>query len=426
MTKKTKNVDGFSLKKEKKLKWFRTEEFELNDGDILVYRSNKSGKFWSMRCWISEEKKYYVKSLKTKDKEKSIELSKKHYLEIQSKIHNGFQVFDKTLGELCELFLSEQEKRVVVGRVGKGTSGITESRYKTIKTQINRHLLKYINGKTRLSTIKNDVFQHNYMNWRRKIKSQVTDMTILNERSTINSLFKFGYDKKFIQHHQLPIWEKISKTYRTRESLLIGEWREIYNYTRNWSKDIDDRQEIIKREMCRNFILILCNTGLRFGELRYLKWKNVRLIKEKNGDLTSVIDVEISKTGRRQNVIGRSGEYFKRVKKISKFTGMNDWIFVDNNTGEQLGTTTLYRLWKEIIDNTSLRDRIQKYTYYCLRHTYCTFRLMSNTDVFLLSKNMGTSVQHIETVYGHVKMLDKRHFLTTGKVTESDKVFTDI
>ena len=164
-------------------------------------------------------------------------------------------MFDKTLGELCELFLLEQEKRVVVGRVGKGTSGITESRYKTIQTQINLHLLNYINNKTRLSTIKNDVFQHDYMNWRRKKKSKVTDMTVLNERSTINSLFKFGYDKKFIQHHQLPIWEKISKTYRTRESLLLDEWREIYKYTRNWTKNIDDKKEVQRRELVRNFIL---------------------------------------------------------------------------------------------------------------------------------------------------------------------------
>ena len=51
---------------------------------------------------------------------------------------------------------------------------------------------------------------------------------------------------------------------------------------------------------------------------------------------------------------------------------------------------------------------------------------MSNTDVFLLSKNMGTSVQHIETTYGHVRMLDKRHYLTGGKVTESEKVFVDV
>ena len=188
-----------------KLKWYRTEEFELNDGDILVYRSNKSGKFWSMRCWIPEEKKYYVKSLHTKDKEKSIELSKKLYLEIQSKLLNGFQVFDKTLGELSELFLEEQKKRVVLGRVGKGTSGITESRYKTIKTQINKHLLDFINGKTRLSTIKKDVFKHNYVNYRRKKNSKVTDVTIINERSTINSVIKFGYDKQFLQHHHYQI-----------------------------------------------------------------------------------------------------------------------------------------------------------------------------------------------------------------------------
>ena len=79
----------FVKKKNKKLKWYRTEEFTLNDGEILVYRSNKSGKFWSVRIWISEEKKYYVKSLGTKDKEKSIELSKKEYRTIHNKILNG-------------------------------------------------------------------------------------------------------------------------------------------------------------------------------------------------------------------------------------------------------------------------------------------------------------------------------------------------
>ena len=70
------------IKKTKKPKWYRTEEFELNDGEILVYRSTKSGKFWSVRIWVKEEQKYYVKGLGTKDKEKSIELSKEHYKDI--------------------------------------------------------------------------------------------------------------------------------------------------------------------------------------------------------------------------------------------------------------------------------------------------------------------------------------------------------
>ena len=42
-------------------------------------------------------------------------------------------------------------------------------------------------------------------------------------------------------------------------------------------------------------------------------------------------------------------------------------------------------------------------TLYSLRHTYATFRLLyGGTDVYLLSRNMGTSVNMIEQHYGHV------------------------
>lgn len=39
---------------------------------------------------------------------------------------------------------------------------------------------------------------------------------------------------------------------------------------------------------------------------------------------------------------------------------------------------------------------------YSFRHTYATFRLMHNTDVFWLAKQMGTSVEMIEDYYGHI------------------------
>ncbi len=45
----------------------------------------------------------------------------------------------------------------------------------------------------------------------------------------------------------------------------------------------------------------------------------------------------------------------------------------------------------------------QKRTQYCLRHTYATFRLLYGTaNIYLLAKNMGTSVAMIEQHYGHV------------------------
>ena len=77
-----------TVKKPKK-GWYRTEEFELNDGDILVYRSNKSGLFWSISVWIPRDKRYYVKSLGTKSKEDAIVRAKDIHLELQWKIKNN-------------------------------------------------------------------------------------------------------------------------------------------------------------------------------------------------------------------------------------------------------------------------------------------------------------------------------------------------
>ena len=420
MTVKTKT------KKTKKPKWYRTEEFELNDGEILVYRSNKSGKWWSVRIWVKEEQKYYVKGLGTKDKEKSIELSKEHYKDIHSKLRTGEQVFDKTIDELVELYLEEQSTRIRQGDVGGGKLGITEGRYGTIKTQLTKHLIGFLGSKTRLSRIGNHTFKHKYYRYRKDKSKTVTDGTIINERVTINSLFKFGVDRKLLRQGQTPVWEEMKKEKPRGDSLTLGEWKQIYTYMRTWDKDVEDLQEKNRKEIVRHFILILTNTGLRFGEARYLKWKNIKLIKEKDGNTTSVIDVRISKNGGRTGVIGRKGEYFKRLKKISRFTKDNDWVFTDGETGKQIGKTTLYRLWKEILDNTSLKDN-DNYTYYTLRHTYCTFRLLSGVDIYLLSQNMGTSIYNIENTYGHVKLLDKRHQLTGGKkLTESDKVLIDV
>ena len=42
---------------------------------------------------------------------------------------------------------------------------------------------------------------------------------------------------------------------------------------------------------------------------------------------------------------------------------------------------------------------------YCFRHTYATFRLSEDVNVYILSEQMGTSVKMIEQHYGHVNTI---------------------
>ena len=147
--------------KKKVKRFYRIDEFELNDGDIQVYRTNFSGKFWTMSCWISEEQRMFVKSLRTKDKDTATGLAKKRYLEVQTLVISGQSVFDKSLGELCQMYLDDQKERIRIGHqeVGRGSTGITKGRWSAKQTQIKKHLLGFMDANTKISTIKSEHFK---------------------------------------------------------------------------------------------------------------------------------------------------------------------------------------------------------------------------------------------------------------------------
>ena len=50
---------------------------EIYDGDIRIFRTTKSGDVYQLRMWISEEKKYIRKTLRTRDKQIAISLAQK-------------------------------------------------------------------------------------------------------------------------------------------------------------------------------------------------------------------------------------------------------------------------------------------------------------------------------------------------------------
>ena len=115
MTTKTKRKT-----KQIQTKFVRTEEYELHGGDVLLYRGSRSGKNWQFRMWISEDKKYFRQSLRTKDKDIAIERSTELYLETHHKMKSGMKIFDTTVRELVNDYLQEQKKEYVLVVLVKG------------------------------------------------------------------------------------------------------------------------------------------------------------------------------------------------------------------------------------------------------------------------------------------------------------------
>ena len=89
----------------------------------------------------------------------------------------------------------------------------------------------------------------------------------------------------------------------SRTSFNIEDYRTLYGYLSRYTRNVLDEKELYLRKMVRDFILISSNTGLRFGELRQLKWHYVSVVKGENKypNIHIRVPAEISKVRREKN-----------------------------------------------------------------------------------------------------------------------------
>lgn len=401
-----------------------TESYEILDGAVKVLRTTKSGNFWSMSCWLREEGKCYRKSLRTKNLEEAKEFARERYFELKADIKAGNAIYSKTAQELVDEFIQHKTNEA-------NANIITHERVNTIKICLNKWFLNFVGKTTKLDKINRNDFE-TYFVWRRNKAMDVRDVTLVNERAMISSLFKFGINKGYLRADQNPTFPKFrrrgSKVER-RDAFDLEEWEQMFRSFRRWISKSVDEKEAEQRRFIRDFIILKANTGLRFGELRKLKWSMVKtykvdqLNKRKEKQVHAQIFVPVdTKTGDRI-AIGRRGDIFHRIKAYSQHKKADDWIFADNETGNQIHKKVYYKQWKSLLQECGLEDCNKKLTYYSLRHTYITFRLYAGTNPFFLAENAGTSLKYIEDNYAHIKTDLIKHDLTKDiKLNEAGEI----
>ena len=166
--------------------------------------------------------------------------------------------------------------------------------------------------------------------------------------------------------------------------------------------------------MCYNFILIMCNTGMRPPEGKNLRWRDSSKAKDKNG--TDILVIFVQGKGRTRQLIAPKsvGHYLERVRAHSKATRPDDAVFTIINGKPAVW---FYRdTVEELLKYANLRDGKSgnPRTTYCFRHTNATFRLFAGVDVYILAQKMGTSVKMIEQHYGHVNTIKHADHVLKG------------
>lgn len=132
--------------------------------------------------------------------------------------------------------------------------------------------------------------------------------TLKYERTIIRRLFRFALRKAFIQ--RIPDFYIKAAKVNARPDIPEAEWRVLVQYLDARLQGAPDRKRWRERLYLREYILILANTGIRTGEARRLRWRDVSQTRTLSGDVRTVLTVR-GKTGEREVVCN---------------VGVEDWV----------------------------------------------------------------------------------------------------
>jgi len=115
---------------------FLTDQHPIYGGKAEVVRTQQSGGYWHFRMWISEERKYVRKTLKTTHLDTAVERAENEFFAIKANVNAGRRIFSPTVQQAEDEYLAHR------WNVDVKRGSITEGRWATIKSHLN-HFVAY-------------------------------------------------------------------------------------------------------------------------------------------------------------------------------------------------------------------------------------------------------------------------------------------
>ena len=263
-----------------------------------------------------------------------------------------------------------------------------------------------------------------FFDWRRvnSIKKVPKETTIIHDMSQFRTFLNWCYQRGHLDKRIE--FERPKHDGQRRSHFDQKDWQTLTRFLREWVKQGKHKSGPIVRDrvMLTNYVLILANTGIRVGEARGLRWRDVDSEPTEKPDEINIILHVRGKTGAREVVARTSATktYFQRIwelrtAEIGDKPSRDDYVFCHND-GTPIHTFKkgFGTLIKEAGVDVDRND--QRRTIYSLRHTYATFRLQEGVNHYVLARNMGTSVKMLENFYGHTSNRAMADELTKTKV----------
>jgi len=397
---------------------FDDDEVPIFD-DALIY---KRGGYWQFRMWLTKERKYARFTLKTRNKSTALEKAKLHYHELMAGQLAGKRYHSISTKDGVEKYVKQRQKEVDAGRIVSGRLG-------TIRTHLE-HWLDFIKRDTKLRELgRNDC--ENYFSERTKTKRNIaiSRTTVMNEQSTINAMMAwlFKNNETLIDGFDFPKQRKTDKsdpanrrsTFTREEIADIGIALE--KKIAEAHKNLDEGRNLTKLVVCY-YLLVAIMSGLRTGEQRLLKWKDVKFIRHRDDrgntyDLVSInVRTETSKVRKSREFFIRDNEYFEQLSKVlwpryaNKKVG--DYLVFSTNGTSLLTQRSILYHFHNVLEECEIKHRDKRdLVPYSFRHYFITDKVKAGLTYRQVADMCGTSVTQIENTYRHI---DRETMLTNA------------
>jgi integrase len=375
----------------------------VRDGEVVLYKKSPN-RFWQCRFKLPNAK-WHRCSTKHTNFDYAVKTATERYDESRFLHKYNLPLQSKRFQHVAELAIKDMQREL--------EAGIGKSVYHTYISSIRTHLIPYFAKKTidKITVLDLRNFKANQS---QKFNRPLKTSTITNYNASLNRIFDIAISKDWMSKSQVPPLSNKGVKGERRPAFSVDEWIVMMRALRTWQSMGHTTVTRNMRELLRDYVLILTNTGMRYGtESQNIKWKHINWFMDKDSNRYLMIAVD-GKTGRRE-LIARHNVlvYLKRIQ--SRFADLNSMTFDELLEAKLdvhvfrlrngLQTNNLNQSFEQFLKFVGLlKDKFgDNRTLYSLRHTYATMTLMrGQVGIHDLARQMGTSVIMIERHYSHL------------------------
>jgi len=378
------------------------------NGEVVLYKRGDS-KRWQARFKLKDLKWHRV-ATKHVNIQFAAETACEAYDRARFLYDEKIPITSKRFDSVADIAVDEMEKQLKAG-VGKSV-------YNDYISVIKKYLKPFFGAKA-INTIGYEEIKK-YSDWRTvQMKKPPVASTVTTHISAFNRVFDCAVERGWIAAAQVPKMKNNGEKGVAREAFSLSEYKSLTSFMPKWAQKGHTAKTREMRELLRDYVLILVNTGMRHGtETKDLKWRDIEWIT-KNKEQYLQITVT-GKVGKRQLIARHNTEdYLIRIQqRQSNIAHLEFDTLLKRRLNEDVfklrsGDTTanLSQTFNNLMRDSGLdadREVKQRRSLYSLRHTYAHLALLKERmDVYTLAKQMGTSVKMIEQHYGHLQPSQK-------------------